>query len=683
MLIALAASWFLYKKATKLGEMNKWLLYSLMFLRFTVIFFLSFLLISPVIRYLKITFSEPLIIFAQDNSESLSLLNIQSDKEQGTYRKRISDLILDLDGPYDVKTYHFGEKLSEELDFGFNEKETDFDPLFAEITSKYVNHNIGALIIATDGIYNKGKNPVYGSASFPFPVYTIALGDSSRKRDIVIKSLYSNNFSFLGDYFPVEVLVEAFGYQGNSAILRIYNKGKEIQKLEINFDRDDFSRLLKLDIESENKGLQTYTFKIEEKEGEHSYKNNSQNLVIDIYDDKKKILILSYAVHPDIGAIKKALETNKNILVEAYPSDEFTKNIADYQLVIFHQLPSIQNNLQKIVRQLTENKIPVLFILGNNTDLTYFNDLKTGVEIKSTKKLKELALPVVDKSFSLFELEEGFTNLLDESPPLSVPFGDYQFTNNSAVLVFQRIKGINTSIPLICFTGENEFNAAKTAFVFGEGIWQWRFKDYLIHENHNAFDAFINKLVNFLALDIRKDRFMILHDRIYSENEEIIIRAELYNQTYELVNHPEVSLLVTSENNKEYRFQFSKSGKSYLLNAGRLPVGSYKYQASTVFDKTKFQKSGEFHVVQLNVEQLDLKARYEILKQMAFQSGGKFYHYNDLEKLKEDIKTDENIKKISYSTIDLIDLIHLKWMLFLIIILLSIEWFVRKYQGIY
>jgi cellobiose-specific phosphotransferase system component IIB len=683
LLIALAASWFLYKKATKLGEMNKWLLYSLMFLRFTVIFFLSFLLISPVIRYLKITFSEPLIIFAQDNSESLSLLNIQTDKEQGTYRKRISDLILDLDGPYDVKTYHFGEKLSQELNFGFNEKETDFDPLFAEIASKYVNHNIGALIIATDGIYNKGKNPVYGSASFPFPVYAIALGDSSKKRDILLKSVYSNNFSFLGDYFPVEVLIEAFGYQGKSAVLRIYNKGKEIRKLEIDFDREDFSRLLKLDIESENKGLQTYTFKVEEKEGEYSHKNNSQNLLIDIYDDKKKILILSYAVHPDIGAIKKALESNKNILVEAYPSDEFTKNIADYQLVIFHQLPSMQNNLQKIARQLTENKIPVLFILGNNSDIQYFNNLKTGVEIKSAKKLHELALPVFDKSFSLFELDEDFKNLLDESPPLSVPFGDYQFTGNSAVLVFQKIKGINTSIPLICFSGENEFSAAKTAIIFGEGIWQWRIKNYMINENHSAFDAFMNKLVNYLSLDMRKDRFMVLHNRIYSENEEIIFRAELYNQAYELVNQPEVSLLVTSESNKEYRFQFSKSGKSYLLNAGRLPVGSYKYQASTVFDKTKFQKSGEFHVVQLNVEQLDLRARHEILKQMALQSGGSFYNINDFERIPGDLKTDENVKKISYSTIDLIDLIQLKWILFLIILLLSTEWFVRKYQGLY
>jgi hypothetical protein len=637
-----------------------------------------FLLLSPVFRYLKVIFEEPVIIIALDNSESLS--KFQKPEYTDELINKLPGL---LDKEYKIKYYLFGEKLSESKKLDYSEKETDFDPLFEEIEKKYTNYNVGALIIASDGLYNKGTNPVYDSKNLPFPIYTIALGDTTRRNDILIKNVYSNKISFVGDLFPVEVLVNAYGFKGQQTNLKVYNQGREIKSIPVDIKQNDFSSLLKFEIQAEKGGLQTYVFKIEPKNGEFNLANNTTEMVIDIINNKKKVLILSYAVHPDIGAIQTALESNKSVAVESHTIDEFNKPITDYQLVIFHQLPSVQFNIQKLLSQLNKNQIPALFVFGQNTDIQSFNTLENGIVIKQNRNLYEQALPVFNQAFKLFETDEEFNAFIKECPPLNVPFGDYQLSGNLNIMFFQKIKGISTKYPLILFSQGLENEQIKYGAIFGDGIWQWRIKDYLMHDNHLLFDAFINKIVNYLAIDIKKERFMIFNNRVFKENEDVVFRSEFYDQSYELINDPEVEMSIKNADNKEYQYQFSKSGKSYILNAGRLPTGLYRYVASTEFDNKKFNKSGEFKVVPLNVENSDLSANHIILNQLSTQTGGKMFYMNDLNQLANQLNNNESIKKISHSITDLVSFIELKWLLFVISLLLGIEWFARKYFGAY
>jgi len=646
--------------------------------RFISIFIVLFLLLSPVFRYLKLVFEDPLIIIAFDNSESLKKYQLSGNSDK--LLKEFPEL---LKNEFNVKTFLFGDKLSENKQLDYKEQETDFDPLFQELKKNYTNYNIGALIIASDGIYNRGTNPVYSSKNLSFPVYTIALGDTTKRNDIVVKNVYSNKIAFAGDLFPTEVLVDATGFRGQQANLKIYNQGKEINSIPIEFKQNDFSKLMKIDIKAEKSGLQTYIFKIEPLKGEFNLENNSQELVIDIIDSKKKIIILSYAVHPDIGAIQNALESNKSVQVESFAIDDFKKPINEYQLVIFHQLPSIQNNLQKQIEQLIKNQIPVLFIFGQNTDIQTFNLLKNGLLIKRNRNLYEQAQAVYNQGFNLFETEPDFNNYIKECPPLNVPFADFVQSADMNVMLFQKIKSVETNYPLIAFNKGSGDQQLKYGVILGDGIWQWRIKNYVMYDNHLLFDVFINKIVNYLANDLKKERFMVFSNRVFKENEDINLRAEFYNQSYELINIPDIELVITNSNQKEFHYEFSKSDKSYNLNAGRLTAGLYKYSASTTFDNQKFLKSGEFKVVPLNVEQLDLSANHNILNQLSTQTGGKMFSINELKLLEDELKKNDNIKRISHSNIDLVSLIELKWLFFIIVLLLSIEWFVRKYFGAY
>jgi len=681
--VAALLAFFLYYKDKKLGELSKTLTYCLMTIRFIVLFFILFFLLSPVIKYLQYYFDTPIIIIAQDKSESIGLSKKNGNHNNADYLNKVKNFVQDLNKEYKTEVFSFGENLTKGISSKFEDKETNFASLFDEINSNYVNYNIGALVIASDGIYNKGPNPVYMAKEFPFPIYTIALGDTTRKRDIILKNAYANKIAFLGDFFPAEVTISCFGYQNQDINLAIYNKGKEIQRQTIHVDRNDFSKQLTLDLSADVKGLQSYLIKIDKKEGEFDFLNNSKELIVDVVDDKKKILILANSVHPDISAIKNALESNKNLLVESYVFDDFKGNVSDYQLVIFHQLPSQQNNIQKVFAQLNQKFIPAMFIIGSQTEVQNFNSLKTGLSISGNNHLLEQSAAYVNSGFKLFEIDDKFNELINEFPPVFTPFGNYVNEGQMDILFFQQIKNIKTQKPLLCFSSEKPGIKGKYAFFIGDGIWRWRMQDFLKNENHQQFDAFINKIVHFLALDVQKDRFMIYHNRIFNENEEINFRAEFYNKSYELNNSSDIALQLTNSENKEYNYQFSKTANSYSLNTGRLPIGNYKYQAKLKFEGNEFSKSGEFKVVELNVEHQDLTANHALLHQLAVQSNGKMFYANQLDELKKELKTKDTIKPISRSIIDLVDLIELKWVFFLLILLLSIEWFLRKFYGSY
>ncbi len=677
-----ALSFYLYYKDKKLEKINTAVLYMLFFLRFSVLSVLGFLLLMPIVKHYSIFLDKPLIIIAQDNSESVGLTNSIDNCKPDDYKENTLNLYNDLSGKYKVKFYTFGDQIKDSLDYQFSEKETDFTSVFNLIDKKYANYNIGALVLASDGIYNKGSNPVHIAKKFTFPVYTVALGDTSQKRDLILRSVNTNRIAFLNDIFPVEIIFNAFGYAGKSASIRIIHKGKTINSKTIKIDNNDFAKQLDFEINASEKSLQRYTVAVDIKQDEFSKRNNQKQFVVDVVDDKKKILILYNSVHPDIGAIKSAIKTNKNIQIESIPFNKFNTNkLTDYQMIILHQLPSSTHDIRQLAKKIYSKKIPVLYMFGNQTDINRFDALNIGIIIKANKKISELALPEINQGFQLFENDKQFTDLIGECAPLNTFFGNYTIGKEFDILLKQNIKGISTNKALLAFSNPIYSQGSKQAVLFGEGIWKWRITDYLLNENHEQFDAFINRIVQFLALDIKKERFMVYNKNIAYENEELIIRAELYNQSYELYNKADVFLELKNEKNKLYKFSFSKSGQAYSINIGKLPKGNYTFTAHTIFEGKKYKKTGKISIIPLNIEEQNLRANHLLLRQLSEQSGGALYYPKQYQTLANDLKNNKSIKAVSHSTIDLVDLIQLKWLLLILIIFLSIEWFVRKFFG--
>ncbi|MBA3971290.1 MAG: hypothetical protein H0X46_03965 [Bacteroidetes bacterium] len=287
---------------------------------------------------------------------------------------------------------------------------------------------------------------------------------------------------------------------------------------------------------------------------------------------------------------------------------------------------------------------------------------------------------MLDENFPLFTISEELRSAFKDFPAVTSPFGSFQSDNNSNVLLYQRIGIVDTKTPLMLFnnTGEN-----KTAMFMGEGIWRWKLQNFAANGNHVLFDEFISKTVQFLSVKVDKSFFKVLGKNNFFENEAIEFEAEVYNESYELINEPEVNIVFTNSNNKKFNYSFSKTTNAYRLNAGMLPVGEYKYDAKVKVGQKVYQQHSEFSISALQVELTNTVADHQMLYSLAKKHSGEMVYPADLTSLSDKLNAREDIKSVSYSEKKLTDVINLKWIFFLILILLSVEWFIRKRNGAY
>jgi len=177
-----------------------------------------------------------------------------------------------------------------------------------------------------------------------------------------------------------------------------------------------------------------------------------------------------------------------------------------------------------------------------------------------------------------------------------------------------------------------------------------------------------------------KSLFRLSYRHQVSENEKIVFEASLFNKSYELVNSKNIELLITNENQENFSFQFAKNGNKYIADLGVLEVGKYTFTASV--SGSDLQKSGVFDVVKLQLEQQGIVANHQILRKIAHKSFGKVFHKNQLDDLAKTLNESEKNKKVIYIKEKLENLINIPMILLSLLMLISLEWFLRKYNGL-
>jgi hypothetical protein len=290
------------------------------------------------------------------------------------------------------------------------------------------------------------------------------------------------------------------------------------------------------------------------------------------------------------------------------------------------------------------------------------------------------ATPVYNKNFSLFNLSESAIEISRQFPPLISPYGNFKLQASVNNLFFQQIGSIETSEPLFVL---NQTLDSKSGIIAGTGIWKWRLNNFAKYGNHNAFQEIINKTVQYLSLKLDKSFFRVFCKNDFFENENIEFDAEVYNESYELINDPEVTLTISDNEGKRYPYVFNKTRDAYYLNTGSLPAGNYSYMARVQVGDKLFTETGEFSVKALNIENINTLANHNLLYNLAVNNGGEMVYPDQLNYLATMINNREDIKTITYTQKRYAELLNFPWILILMLFLLTAEWFMRKRAGGY
>lgn len=669
----------LYFRDRSFGEQSVRLNRGLGMLRFIAVTIICILLLSPVIKRTVTQTEQPIVVLAQDNSASVG--NEFSEEQRAQYQQDMETLKEQLAEKYTLKTYSFGSTVREGIDHSYNDKATNIAAFMQEMYDLYSNQNLGTIIWASDGIYNQGSNPVYLGNQLNAPVFSVALGDTIPKKDLVLKKVYNNQITYLGDRFSIQIDVAAINCGSSATKLVVSKGGRRLQEKTIAIDNNDFFTTLELTLEARTSGVQKYTVSLSEVNGEATTANNTKNFYIDVLDARQKILLLAESPHPDLAAMRRTINNNKNYEVDLQYADDLKVAIADYDFVVLHQLPSTRNSISTVMTAIRNKKTPHLFVVGTQTNLPNFNQSQGLLTITGRANQTNDAQPTLKPSFNVFTLEDDIKELVAQLPPITVPFGDFKAKADASVLLHQRIGSINTEYPLLVL-GEEQ--GIKKGIIAGEGIWKWRIFDYVQQQSHSRFDALLGKIVQYLSTKEDKRRFRAFaSNTLYTENENISLDAELYNSNYERVNDPEASLLITNEQDEKFTYNFNKTESSYTLNAGRLPEGNYRYEARVNYNGETLKSGGAFSVQSIQLEVFETTANHQLLNIISERNGGAVVGPTQLLDLPEMIAAKGFAKPVLYDTIKTRSLIHLKWIFFLLLGLLSLEWFLRRYFGSY
>jgi hypothetical protein len=649
--------------------------------RAVLVFLIAIFLFSPLITHKQLNFEKPIVLVVQDNSESI-LLNKNKSYYTSDYLRNRKEFVEKLSSKFDVKDLVIGEDLAENSEINYSDKKSNLSLLFLEMLNAYQNRNLAAVVLASDGIYNSGAEPQSYIRQLKSPVYTLLMGDSTPQKDLRIFNINHNEIVYLKNDFLVELKLKAFDLKNNTTKLSIEHKGKVVWTFNQSIKSSDEQINVQAILNASEPGMQKYTLKASVLPGEKNLKNNVRDFYIDVIENKQQIAIIAAAPHPDLAALKNSIETNENYQVNLFMADNFRlSELNKYQLLILHQLPSSVSNTADLFTAIQQQNIPTWNILGNQTYIDLFNRLPYGLKILNSKANANEVLAVKQGEFQGFVLDANWTELLKELPPLTAVYGTYKPSNALQTLFVQRIGNVISDQALLSFGTDMQ---RKYAILTAEGLWKWRMHELKLNGNSELFDELTSKIIQYLSSKDDKRKFRVtLPSFKFEQGDKIYLNAELYNDSYELVNTPEVKLILKNEQNKSFDYVFSRTEKAYELELGELASGEYSYTAECSLGNAKYSAKGRFSIVQNNLEQLNTTANFDELRILSKLTGAKAFRDSEYNALADELLKSEQYKTISYEEKKTDEFIHLKWIFFILVLLLSFEWLMRKYHGSY
>lgn len=662
LLISAGIAFYHYLYKAKSHSKLNWFL---AFLRFASVFLILLLLINPVVSRKTYEIKKTPLPVVVDNSESVAFLNQDQKTREIVELFSKNDKLQD---KYQLQVFSFDEDFNSGKAIDFKGKRSNIYKVFENLKQLYRNEN-HPVVLLTDGNQTQGNDYVFNIQPNA-TVFPVIVGDTVEHLDLKINQLNTNKYAFLKNKFPVEVFLYYNGNKPVSGTFSIQENGKTIFRQNVSFSSSKKSQEISVLLNADRVGVHTYKAVLSSSENEKNKYNNTKNFAVEVIDQRSEIALISSISHPDLGAIKRSVETNVQRKVTVLKPNDI-KSLQNYNVLILYQPNS---EFKSLLDQNSSLKINTFIITGINTDFNLLNRYQNNFDFKMAMQKEDYSANF-QSGFNSFAIENlGF----EQFPPLENPFGTITPKGNINTLLQARIRNIATENPLLTYT-ENGVN--RNAYLFGENIWKWRMESHLKDKSFEKFDVFFDKTIQYLASNAKKKNLVVTHENFYNYGENIMISAQYFNKNYEFDENAQLTIQLKNKNTNSYKvYDFSKGSNDFQVDFQDLDAGNYSF---TVKEKSSnMQYTGGFQILDFDAEKQFTNADVARLKQLAQNTKGKAYTLSQAENLIRFLENTEDYKAIQKAVTTRSPLIDWIWGLVLLVFLLAVEWFTRKYNGL-
>lgn len=653
---------------------------TLFIMRAALTSFLAFLLLGPIVKQISNIYEKPYFVFLHDNSASVKAAT--DSVTRGNLESQLVETRRMLgDKGYEISIQDLQGETGENIHY--NLPTSDIHSALKRIGNRYEGKKIAGIVLVSDGIYNSGLSPLYGI--YNFPVYTIGLGDTTKRIDISIRNIAYNKIAYQGNKFPLRAEVQVKNLGAEEITVSLMKRGKLLEKKTLRSRQQDDLLIFDFQPLAEEQGIQKLDIVAAGKAGEQNTKNNRVSVFVEVVEGKKNILVVAPSPHPDIKALREVIEKNSNYEFRLHIPGISEQQVSALQpgktdLAIFHQSPDQRGRTNAIFQSFVNSRSSLLLILGQQSDIPGLIRSNMPVRFEGIPRDFDEVTPVVNPAFPNFSISTEANGILSDYPPVYVHFGKVQVLPAATPLLYQKVGSVTTGKPLLAIDARD---AKKTGILLGEGIWRWKLNEYERTENTLAFDEIIGKLIQFLSTTEDKRKFRSYPVRQeFPDTEAVVFESQVYNDIFEPVYGNNIQIEITDEQGKKDQYSYVTSPGNIRYQIGGLKEGVYRYRSRTTINDVAEEVRGEFAVIEQQAELQNLSADPDLLKTIAKNTGGAFYHTSQMNKFQQDLQTAE-AKSIIHTEESYNSLINLKWIFWLLFFLITAEWFLRKYHGSY
>jgi hypothetical protein len=695
-------AWFFYRYT--LPRVSRSTRILLTALRASALSLILLLCLEPLVRLVRYSSQEPVLAILVDNSKSMGLVDRSGSRREQIYAALNDNALKHIAENATLKRYTFGARWEHSADtdsLRLDEDATDISSALHALAQERERTNLRAALLITDGNYNVGQNPVYEAERLGLPLYTVGIGDSSEQKDLLITRIAANDLVYAGSIAPVDVTIKGSGFSKERVEVTLLQGSKELYKAPLVLSPGTNEYSVRLSYTPEGEGTNKYSVKVSPLPGELTTRNNQRSFFARILKSKLTILLLAGGPGPDLSVLRQTLMEDKNFRVVSRAQRMIPGNVGFYEgglsqadldsadclmLINFPTSTTSGQTLELIKSAHTAKLKPLLFVDGALVDNTKLSVLSPVLPFarSSSSTLEEhvffrpsdaqKAHPVLSLGGSLSE--DAWNHL----PPLFRTLSRNTARSEATVLGFSRVQAAAPEEPLLLVR-----NVAhqKSLALLGYGLWRWRLMAQGNPETDQLLATFLTNSIRWLtAREDTRPVKVVPTKESFVQGEPVEFTGQLYDASAQPVENAQIRV-VARQGEQEFETVLQSIGSGrYEGRMVGLGEGDYVFHAVAQSDgRSLGEDRGRFSLGEANLEYQDTRTNVSLLRQLAGRTGGRYFSLPGLAELPGMLSTQPSFTARESSTTEEVEIWSWKYTLACIVILLALEWYLRKRAG--
>ncbi|MEE3150549.1 MAG: hypothetical protein VX284_06165 [Candidatus Neomarinimicrobiota bacterium] len=675
--------------ATYLSIRNHAELRWLLILRGISLIIALFLLLQPRFKWTETNTIELDWNFYVDNSVSigyhpaLSLQTIKSELSQLVFNLNKQDV-----SPY---LYSFSESVSaleNVQSWDGKGSSTNLGSVISHIVSD--QEKLAGATIITDGQINQGLDPSKLIQKVEVPVYTLGIGHSTPLVDLSIQSIDAPTVAIKGEDLRITVTINSTGDMQERVNVILYQGKKMLGSRYLQTKGFGSRAQARFMFAPSNLGENEYRVKVSTVSQEINIENNQQKFFVTILKDRYKVALITGSPSFNTSVIKRYIRKYPRVELDHFVrrKNGYLPALKSfwsrpYQLIIFDNYPlkELSSKTQRIYsKKIGAEKSSLLWLLGGSvteksaSSIIPFFHLRMKDQIQTGEKTLWYMTPeALSRSiFQGLELNDGL-DFWQNFPPILASY-NFESTNDEIeAIAYNQGSDI---VPLM-FLGEKQ--GIRSA------VWASPEFSTIHHRlsgtNYSKiFPELWTRLFSWLLKTSGdKNLYFRLNKESYQQGEEILITGTSIGNK----NGSKNQAFITTQNDSleinSAELRFNPESKRWEGNIWAPKPGKYSYEISIQDGSAPpVKQNGRFIVEESQIELNEVALNSPLLENLSMKTNGAYYPWASRAELFNKVLPRERQEKINRST----RFNEESWVLVTLIVLLTIEWVIRKRIGL-